>query len=222
MTAAESALEFVRDGQILGLGTGRAAAEFIRALGQKVKEGLSVRGVPTSRASSELATSLGIPLVSLDDVERIDVAFDGADEVDPDLNLIKGRGGALVREKIVAAASKQFIVLVGPEKMVKTLGDKGDLPVEIVPFALGFCRRKLAEMECRPEPRRISDRTLYISDNGNPILDCRISALADPAGLERAILAIPGVLDTGLFLGIAHVVIVGEGDSSRRINRLTP
>ncbi len=219
MSSAHRALEFVHDGQILGLGTGRAAAAFIKALGEKVQAGLKIQGVPTSLASAELAKSLGIPLISLDDVDAIDVAFDGADEVDPNLNLIKGRGGALVREKIVAAAARRFVVLVGPEKMVATLGQGGALPVEVVPFALGFCRRKIAALGCNPEPRRTATGELYISDNGNPILDCHITALADPAGLERAILALPGVVDTGLFLNMAHDVIVGDGESMRVLQR---
>jgi ribose 5-phosphate isomerase A len=220
MTAAHPALQFVQPGQILGLGTGRSAANFIRALGEQVKMGLKVSGVPTSKASTELASSLGIPLVSLDDVDSIDVAFDGSDEVDPNLNLIKGRGGALVREKIVATAAKRFIVLVGEEKVVSTLGEKGALPVEVVQFALGFCRRKLESLGCKPEPRKAADGSLYISDNGNPILDCHIAALSDPAGLERAILAIPGVVDTGLFLGMADVVIIGEGESAKILTRV--
>lgn len=219
MTAAEAALEFVEPGQILGLGTGRAAADFIRALGERVKNGLKVSGVPTSKASAELARSLGIPLVNLDDIQSIDVAFDGSDEVDPKLDLIKGRGGALVREKIVAAASKKFVVLVGEEKVVGTLGERGALPVEVVPFALGFCRRKLEALGCKPEARKTPEGALYITDNGNPILDCHIAALSDPAGLERAILAFPGVVDTGLFLKMTDVVIVGDGNSSRVLRK---
>lgn len=218
-TSTHPALEFVQPGQILGLGTGRSAAAFIRALGEKVSSGLDIRGVPTSKASAELARSLGIPIVSLDDVDSIDVAFDGADEVDPHLDLIKGRGGALVREKIVAAAAKKFVVLVSEGKMVATLGARGALPVEVVPFALGFCRRQLESLGCKPEPRRGADGSLYVSDNGNPILDCHIAALSDPAGLERAILALPGVVDTGLFLGMADVVIVGDDGGSARVLR---
>ena len=217
MNSTHPALEFIQPGQVLGLGTGRSAAAFIRALGEWVQSGLKIQGVPTSKASAELARSLGIPIVSLDDVDSIDVAFDGADEVDPNLNLIKGRGGALVREKIVAAAAKQFVVLVGEDKIVATLGAKGTLPVEVVPFALGFCRRKLDALGCKPEPRKSADGTLYVSDNGNPILDCHIAALSDPAGLERAILALPGVVDTGLFLGMADVVIVGDDGGSARV-----
>ena len=219
MNEKHPALEFIQPNQVLGLGTGRAAADFIRALGVEVANGLSVRGVPTSKASAELARSLGIPLVSLDDVDVIDVAFDGSDEVDPNLDLIKGRGGALVREKIVAAASKKFVVLVGEDKLVATLGERGALPVEVVPFALGFCRRKLVALGCDPEPRKAADGSLYITDNGNPILDCHIHALDDPAGLERSILALPGVVDTGLFLGMADVVIVGDDGASARVLR---
>ncbi len=219
MSASHPALQFVEPGQVLGLGTGRSAAAFIRALGDRVKAGLDVRGVPTSKASAELARSLGIPLVSLDDIDSIDVALDGADEVDPALNLIKGRGGALVREKIVAAAARQFLVLVGEEKLVPVLGAKGALPVEVVPFALGFCRRKLDALGCRPSPRTTPEGAPYISDNGNPILDCHIHELADPAALERAILALPGVVDTGLFLGMASAVIVGDDETSARVLR---
>jgi ribose 5-phosphate isomerase A len=219
MNSTHPALEFIQPGQVLGLGTGRSAAAFIRALGEVVKGGLTVQGVPTSKASAELARSLGIPIVSLDDVDSIDIAFDGADEVDPNLDLIKGRGGALVREKIVAAAAKRLVVLVGEEKLVPTLGAKGALPVEVVPFALGFCRRKLESLGCKPQPRKDADGSLYISDNGNPILDCHIAALSDPAGLERAILALPGVVDTGLFLGMADVVIVGDDGGSARVLR---
>ena len=221
MNSTHPALEFIQPGQVLGLGTGRSAAAFIRALGERVEAGLAVQGIPTSQASAELARSLGIPIVSLDDVDSIDVAFDGADEVDPNLDLIKGRGGALVREKIVATAAKLFVVLVGEGKLVATLGAKGALPVEVVPFALGFCRRELEALGCKPQPRLDADGLLYVSDNGNPILDCHIAALSDPAGLERAILAVPGVVDTGLFLGMADVVIVGEdGGSARVVRRL--
>ncbi len=219
MTPPHPALEFLRPGFVVGLGTGRSAAAFIRALGEAVQNGLSVRGITTSEASTELAKSLGIPLVSLDDVDSIDVAFDGADEVDPNFNLIKGRGGALVREKIVASASKRFVVLVGSEKLVTTLGQGGALPVEVVPFALGFCRRRLEALGCHPSPRKAADGWLYISDNGNPILDCHIAALADPPALEKSILAIPGVVDTGLFLGMANDVIVGEGAGARALGR---
>src|SRR4051812_29118900 len=139
MTAAERALELVPDGAVVGLGTGRAATAFIVALGERVRAGLRVRGVPTSQASADLAHQLGIPLTTLDEVEAIDVAVDGADEVDPRCDLIKGYGGALVREKIVAAAARQFVVLVGPDKLVAELGARGKLPVEVLPFGAAPC-----------------------------------------------------------------------------------
>ena len=220
MTTAEHALESIRDGHIVGLGTGHAATAFIRALGERVKGGLKVRGVATSKASEELARTLGIPLVTLDEVEAIDVDVDGADEVDPHLNLIKGRGGALVREKVVAAASREFLVVVdgADDKLVETLGARGVLPVEVVPFALGFCRRALEQMGCHPTVRT-RDGAPYATDNGNAILDCHIAAIPDPEGLERALRAIPGVVGTGLFLGMAHAILIQEGDAVRVLRR---
>jgi ribose 5-phosphate isomerase A len=211
MSAAERALEHVRDGQTLGLGTGRAATAFVEALGARVAAGLRVRGVPTSEATASLAKRLGIPLLSLADAGELDVTFDGADEVDPDLDLIKGYGGALVREKVVAASSRRFVVLVGAEKLVPTLGARGILPVEVVPFAEALCRRRLLALGCEPALRE-RDRKPYVTDNGNWILDCKVSTISDPGALDRAILSIPGVLGTGLFVGMADVVLIEDGD----------
>ena len=212
-TTTEVALDSIQDGHVVGLGTGRAASAFIEALGDRVRAGLRVRGIATSRASAGLAAARGIPLTSFEEVEAIDVAVDGADEVDPHLNLIKGRGGALVREKVVAAAARQCIVVIGgPEKLVPRLGSRGVLPVEVVPFALAFCRRRLAEFGCRPQPRT-ADGGLFHTDNGNHILDCLVEPLADPEGLERALRAVPGVVGTGLFLGMAHTVLIQDGDA---------
>lgn len=204
------ALEFVLPNSVVGLGTGHAATAFIHALGEQVHWGFAVRGVPTSNASAELARQLNIPLVGLDEVDAIDVAVDGADEVDPNLNLIKGYGGALVREKIVAAAAKQLVILIGSEKVVPQLGSHGILPVEVVPFGLGLCARRLAKIGLRPEPRRVDGKP-YISDNGNPILDCRVPAIEQPADLDLAIRAIPGVVGTGLFIGFPVTVLVHTG-----------
>lgn len=209
---AHKALEFVTDGAVVGLGTGHAATAFIRELGQRVQQGLRVQGVATSAASADLAKELHIPLTTLDDVAAIDVDFDGADEVDPQLDLIKGYGGALVREKIVAAASKRLVILVGDEKLVPVLGSHGKLPVEVVPFALAPCRRALAALGCRGEVR-LSAGKPFVTDNGNPILDCALQPIERPAELERAIRAIPGVVGTGLFLGMAHTVLVQRGDT---------
>lgn len=218
MTAVERALELVPDGAVVGLGTGRAATAFLVALGERVRAGLRVRGVPTSQASADLAWHLGVPLASPAEVEAIDVAVDGADEVDPACDLIKGYGGALVREKIVAAAARRFVVLVGEEKLVKSLGERGRLPVEVVPFGLPLCRRRLETLGLAPQPRA-GEGGLVVTDNGNHILDCRVSALDRPAELEQALRAIPGVVGTGLFLGLAHEVLVQRGEAVEVLRR---
>lgn len=214
MTIAERALALIEDGSAIGLGTGRAATLFVKALGQRVQEGLNVRGVPTSDATAGLARELGIPLTTLQEEGELAICFDGADEVAPDLNLIKGYGGALVREKIVAASSKRFIVLVGPGKEVKALGEHGKLPVEVVPFGLTLARRKLTALNCLPVLRLNPDGSTYITDNGNPILDCKVGLIEDAAALERAILDIPGVVGTGLFIGMAETVFIQQEDGS--------
>ena len=208
---AERALAMVPEGGALGLGTGHAAAAFLEALAGKVRGGFRVRGVPTSRESAALAEKLGIPLVSLDDCPTLDVDFDGADEVDPHNDLIKGYGGALVRERIVAAASQRLVILVGDEKLVARLGSRGRLPVEIVPFALRICERELRAWGWQPQVRIEGGRP-FVSDNGNFILDCTIGPLPQPEQLERDLLAIPGVVGTGLFLGMNPTVLVGFHD----------
>jgi len=213
MTAAEKALELIADGMVLGLGTGRAATAFIHALGRKVQAGLRIRGVPTSQASDTLARQLGIPLVTLGEVEQLDIDIDGADEVDPQLNLVKGLGGALVREKIVAASSRKLVILVGPEKLSPVLGTRGVLPVEVVPFGLPLCQRRLTALGIASKPRQAATGGLFISDNHNHVLDCQIQRLTDPTATAQAIGAIPGVVDTGLFLGMADTVIVEDGGS---------
>lgn len=215
-TAAEAALAFVADGQVVGLGTGRAASAFVRALALRMKgDGLRVQGVPTSRATEVLARDEGIPLLDLADVDAIDVTVDGADEVDPCLDAIKGYGGALVREKVVAAASRRLVLVVGPEKLVARLGERGKLPVEVVPFAAALVRRRLAELGCPPELRRGPDGAPAVTDNGNWILDARIGTLEDPGALDRAILCIPGVVGTGLFVGMADAVVVAGPDGAQ-------
>jgi ribose 5-phosphate isomerase A len=209
MTIYERALEFLRDGDTVGLGSGRASAEFIKLLGARVQAGLRVRGVPTSRASEQLAVSVGIPLVSLEEALPLALAVDGADEVSPTLDLIKGYGRALVREKVVATAARKFVILVGPGKEVPVLGTNGKLPVEVVPFALPLVRRRLADLGFVPVPYE-RDGRLFVSDNGNHIIDCGIQPLSDPRAAEAAIRAIPGVVGTGLFLGRADTVLVGD------------
>jgi ribose 5-phosphate isomerase A len=207
---AEAALEMIRGSSVIGLGSGRAATAFVEALGERVREGLPVLGVPTSHATADLASHLGIPLAGLDDIESIDITVDGADEVDPELNLIKGLGGALVRERIVASCSRRLVILVGSEKLVPTLGDHGVLPVEVVPFAAGPCRRRLIQLGYPPVPRQVLGQP-FLTDNGNYVFDCQIQPLADPIGLEQTLRSIPGIVGTGLFLGMAPTVLVENG-----------
>lgn len=207
------ALRYVKPGHTVGLGTGRAASAFIRALGAS---GISVRGVPTSKASEELGRSVGIPIVTLAQAGKIDTDFDGADEVDARLNLIKGYGGALVREKIVAASSRRFVVLVGYEKIVKWLGQNGPLPVEVVPFGLSLVTAKIKAMGMKPSAREKNGQQ-YITDNGNVILDCVVKKISNPARLDRDLLAIPGVVGTGLFAAMADVVLVAEASGKVRM-----
>jgi|SRR5579884_2146537 len=212
-TIYERALDFVAAGATVGLGSGKASTEFIKLLGARVQAGLKIKGgVPTSEASGQLARDLGIPLLSLEDAMPLDVAVDGADEWDDGLDLIKGYGRALVREKIVEAASKKFVCLVGPDKHVQRLGQRGKLPVEVVPLALPLARARLKEFGWDPILWS-KDGKPALTDNGNYILDCAIPStalIADPAATDTKILAIPGVLGTGLFVGMADVVLVGD------------
>jgi ribose 5-phosphate isomerase A len=210
------ALRYVKPGQTLGLGTGRAASAFIRALGaSKIK----VRGVPTSDASTALARSLGIELADLREAHTLDIDFDGADEVDRRLNMIKGRGGAMVREKVVAAASRRRIFLVGEEKCVNYLGAHGNLPVEVIPFAVAFSARRIRGLGLRPTVRIDEDGREFETDNGNLVLDCAVREIRYPARLERELLDIPGVVGSGLFVGMADVVLVASRGSKIRTLR---
>lgn len=214
---AARALDFVRDGAVVGLGSGRAASAFVRALAAQVKEGRAVRGVPTSEAAARLARELGVPLVGLGEA-AIEVTVDGADEVDPGLNLIKGYGGAMVRERIVAAASRRQVILAAADKLVPVLGTRGRLPLEVLPFALPLVLERLERRRLRPAVRGAVGRPA-LSDNGNAIVDCAVGPIADPAALERELRAIPGVIDTGLFLGTADTVLVSEGGRIRELKR---
>ena len=190
----------------------------MRALGAKVASGLKIRGVPTSDVTAALAKDLGIEIITLAEAKRIDTTFDGADEVAPSLDLIKGYGGALVREKIVATSSDRLVILVGDEKVVSKLGERGRLPVEIVPFGLALCDRKLRELGLVPTRREV-DGQPYVTDNQNFILDCALDPVDDPAGFERNILAIPGVVGTGIFVGLADLVLVQQADGVRAMSR---
>ncbi len=217
MTIVERALELVTSDSLVGLGSGRAARAFVSSLGERMRAGaLRVRGVSTSEETAALARDVGVPMVTLAEAGELDLTVDGADEVDPQLDLIKGYGRALVREKIVAASSRRLVILVGKEKLVPRLGTRGKLPVEVVPFALPLCERRLQALGCQPKLWKEGNRPLT-SDNGNYILDCLVAPISDPARLEQDIRAIPGVVGTGLFLEMAHTVLVGEGDGLRLI-----
>ena len=214
--AAEHAADMVEPDMVVGLGTGRAAAMFVRALAYRVQDGLAIRGIPTSLNTAELAKELSVPLTTLDEIGDIgiDINVDGADEVDPTLNLIKGHGGALLRERVVASVSKRFVVLVGKEKLVPHLGAKMSVPVEVVPFAVPVARARLRGLGADVALRTTSDGP-FESDNGNQILDARFDKIADPSDLERRIDALPGVVDNGLFIGMADLVLVHDSDRFR-------
>ncbi len=210
--AANAALEFVEPGMTLGLGTGRAASAFVEALGARVAEGLEIIGVPTSEATAQLARELGIPLTTLEEAGRLDITFDGADEVDAELDLIKGYGAAMVREKVVAASSDRFIVLVGPEKLVSAVGERGRLPIEVLPFGEALVRRELEALGLEASVRNGADGKTLVTDNGNWVLDAKLSLPLDAGALESRIVGLPGVLGTGFFLGMTDAVLIGNGE----------
>ncbi len=210
----EKAAEFVKDGMIVGLGTGSTAYYTINKLGEMVANGLNIKAIPTSKASEEQAIKVGIPLVTLDTHTVIDITIDGADEIDPDLNLIKGLGGALLREKIVACVSKQEIIIADERKIVKKLGTRSPLPVEIVPFGLEVCLSKLKPL-CKDLALRMRDSEPFITDNGNYILDLSFdeNGIENAVELEAILNNIPGVVENGLFIGLATSAIVeSEGE----------
>src|SRR5882672_6186559 len=208
--AARASLRFVKDGQIVGLGTGSTAAYFIQLLGEQVKKGLRIRGIPSSDRSREQAANLGIPLTTLDECQQIDVTVDGADEVDPQLRLIKGGGGALLREKIVASATKQLVIVADATKRVPVLG-KFPLPVEVIKFAQALITKKIEALGAQVELRRGAEGKPYLTDENNYILDCRFGQIPDADGLARRLSDMPGVVEHGLFIGMASVVLVAAG-----------
>jgi ribose 5-phosphate isomerase A len=216
-SAAEKALELVQDGMLLGLGSGSTSRYFIEGVGRLVESGMKVRGVPTSRESSELAASLGIPIVT-EMVGQIDLTVDGADEVDPALNLIKGRGGALFREKLVAAASRRFVVVIDESKLVRELG-VGVLPVEVLAFLWRTTAERITALGVSLVVRG-GEEAPYITDNGNLILDLTVpDGIKDPAALGIELKKITGVVEHGLFVGMADTVMVANGDGPKAIGR---
>ncbi|MFZ0276264.1 MAG: ribose-5-phosphate isomerase RpiA [Candidatus Sulfotelmatobacter sp.] len=208
--AARASLQFVKNGQVVGLGTGSTAAYFIELLGEQVRNGLKIRGIPSSDRSREQAAGLGIPLTTLDECPEIDVTVDGADEVDPQLRLIKGGGGALLREKIVASATKYYVIVADATKRVPVLG-KFPLPVEVIKFAQAVVRKKIEALGAAVELRRAADGKPYLTDENNHILDCRFGQIPDADGLARRLNDMPGVVEHGLFIGMASVVLVANG-----------
>ena len=222
--AAARAVEFVRPGMRLGLGTGSTAKHFVELLGERVRDGLDVIGVPTSLATEADAKRCGVPLSTLEQTPALDLTVDGADEVGPDLTLIKGGGGALLREKIVAAASARMIVIADESKWVKTLG-RFPLPVEVAPFGLGATQRAVekAIAACHAAGpltlRRGKDGHPFVTDGGHLILDAALGRIDDPPALAHALADIPGVMEHGLFIGLAHMAIFAGPEGSRIVER---
>lgn len=222
--AAMAALELVEDGMVLGLGTGSTAAIFVELLAEKVKQGLSVIGTPTSEATDRQARGLGITIVDPNELERLDLTIDGADEFDPQLRLIKGGGAALLREKIIADASARMVVIADVTKEVKVLGGF-PLPIEINPFAAELTRREIhaaveeMDMGATPSAWRMQGDKKLVTDGGHYILDLQCGAIADPDTLAAVLDMVPGVVEHGLFIDLAEMVIVGESDGTRVLRR---
>jgi len=222
--AAARALEHVRDGMKLGLGTGSTAKHFVELLGEKVKGGLRVVGVPTSEGTRAQAQANGVPLTTLDEIDHLDLTVDGADEIDGAFNLIKGGGGALLREKIVANASDRMIVIADDSKWVETLG-RFPLPIEVVPFGLAATQRALADAFARGGVsgqmvvRKAADGHVFVTDGGHWIVDARLGEIQDAPRLAGLLSAIPGVVEHGLFIGLASTVILAGAQGIRVIER---
>ena len=214
--AGHRAAEMVEDGMTIGLGTGSTVHFTLERLADRVaKEGLAIRGVPTSVETERKALALGIPLATLEEVESIDLTIDGADEIDPNFDLTKGGGGALLREKVVAYISRREAIVVGRNKVVERLGTTFLLPVEVVPFARAMVAREITRLGAEPVLRLAKPGQPYLTDNGNQILDCRFpDGIPDPAATEAQLAHIPGIVESGLFVGLAQVVVIGDDDGT--------
>jgi ribose 5-phosphate isomerase A len=213
--AAEAAMKFIRDGMVVGLGTGSTADFFLQALAAAIKDGRlhDVRGVPTSKQSERRSLHLGIPLSTLKDRPMLDITVDGADEVDPDLNLIKGMGGALLREKIVAQNSKTLVIIADKSKAVTKLGTHSPLPVEVAQFGYEVHEAFLRSVGAEPVLRKTPDGAIFVTDNGNYIYDCKFKQIDNPLQLETTLCSHAGVVDTGLFIGLAKVALIADDNS---------
>ena len=215
--AALKAVEFVRDGMVVGLGTGSTAKHMVIALGERVRAGMTLRGVPTSQETAALARQSGIPLIDAENRWDIDIAIDGADQVDPGFNLIKGGGGALLKEKIVAASARQFIVLIDHTKQVPVLGGSFPLPIEIIPFGWGSTARAIERLTKSPVVLRERNGAPFETEAGNLIVDVHLTRIEQPADLEIALNQIPGIVETGLFVGRTDILIVGTASGTETL-----
>ena len=216
--AGRASARFVNDGNIVGLGTGTTAVHAVHAIADRVKGGLKILGIPTSVRTGELARSLGIPLTTLDEYQEIDVTIDGADEIDPRLCLIKGGGGALLREKVIASASRKMVVIADSTKLVPVLG-RFPLPVEVIGFAQAVVAKKIQQMGAKVDLRKDAAGKVYVTDEGHHILDCRFGEIPDPPALGRMLNDIPGVVEHGLFIGLASVALVGKGSAVEEVEK---
>jgi len=216
--AGRASARFVNDGNIVGLGTGTTAVHAVHAIADRVKSGLKILGIPTSVRTGELARSLGIPLTTLDEYQEIDVTIDGADEIDPRLCLIKGGGGALLREKVIASTSRKMVVIADSTKLVPVLG-RFPLPVEVIGFAQAVVAKKIQQMGAKVDLRKDAAGKVYVTDEGHHILDCRFGEIPDPPALGRMLNDIPGVVEHGLFIGLASVALVGKGSAVEEVEK---
>jgi ribose 5-phosphate isomerase A len=219
--AGLEAVSFIRDGMVVGLGTGSTAKFFIDFLAAALREGKlrNIKGIPTSLRSGEQAKSLGIPLTDFAESAAVDVTVDGADEVDPWLNLIKGRGGALLREKLVAQNSKRLVIIADDGKKVTALGTHLPLPVEVLQFSHQASQRFLASLGCKPVLRQAEGGGTYVTDNGNFIYDCQFTRIDDPVKLEETLCHRAGVVETGLFIGMADTVLIAGKEGVEKLVR---
>ncbi|HLQ37757.1 MAG TPA: ribose 5-phosphate isomerase A [Planctomycetota bacterium] len=216
--AARAAADLVQSGMKLGLGSGSTFLFALERLAERIRSNkLQIVGVPTSNGTADAARRLGVPITTLDEVERLDLAIDGADEIDGNKAMIKGGGAALVREKIVAAAAKEMIVVVDSGKLVAVLGRKFLLPVEVLPFGWKQTQRAVAATGCTVARRQLQDQSPLVTDNGSFILDCKYDGIGEPARLHARLCSLPGVVDCGLFVGMAGRVFVGAADGAVRI-----
>ncbi|HET8827517.1 MAG TPA: ribose-5-phosphate isomerase RpiA [Terriglobales bacterium] len=217
-SAARAAVQLVQFGSVVGLGSGSTATFAIQFLAERVRSGLKIVGIPTSQATKQLAEQLGIPLTTLDENPVIDIDIDGADEIDPQLNLIKGGGGAMLREKVIASASKRFVVVAESTKLVSHLG-KFPLPVEVISFAEALVKRRIEALGAQVTLRKQRDGGVYVTDEGHHILDCNFGEIADPAALNAKLHEIPGVVEHGLFIRLAETAFVGKDGNVVQVKR---